>query len=449
MADSSFDALLQAFALQEAQKSAIANASPYAGLSSSFNDINKLILGASSNPQYGTGEKIAAGLIGGLLGGGANYLNEDWQGRAKDEYRSALLGGFGGQKGKRDLLPRSIWDTAEDQGQALRMKSIWDAKQSQQELENELKTYGLKKGVDVAADREKLLFEKPWLKDVQPGTRADSPGDSTDAIATEVPAGGANSDHQRVMEGLRRGEFNSPAEGYKFLREEAQRAADLEREAQRLEYEREQDIFGSQDNVRKEIAKIPSVSQFLTMQKSLPLVKGFKDQDTRSSDVGFVYNYVKSLDEGAVREGEISLANSSNPLIQQYAKQLQGAFSGQSQLTPKLKNQMYSELIEAQSTVYAQAKKDADVLAQIAKSRGITDNIYPFDTGLDFTTKPTQSNFEMNLMRSFQTGGAPAASKELIREYYSKHGDTPETRAMIKEAWPKVRQMLEGAAGGS
>jgi hypothetical protein len=152
------------------------------------------------------------------------------------------------------------------------------------------------------------------------------------------------------------------------------------------QYKINQNIIKEEDAARSEIAKIPSVSQFASMQKSLPLVKAFKDPNTKSSDVGFVYNYIKSLDDGAVRGEEINMAAASNPLVLKYQNQLQGAIDGTSELTPALKNQMYKELEAAQGGVYAQALLDANRRFDIAKSRGVTEfgRVLPFDANLTF-----------------------------------------------------------------
>jgi hypothetical protein len=145
-------------------------------------------------------------------------------------------------------------------------------------------------------------------------------------------------------------------------------------------------IKEEEDAARTEINKLPSVLQFQAMQKALPLVKAFKDQDTKSSDMGFVYNYVKANDDGAVRGEEINMAESTNPLINKYRAQLQGALTGQSALTPALKNQMYEELVGGRKNVYEQAKQDSLVRVDIAKRRGVAtaENLYPFKIDLEF-----------------------------------------------------------------
>lgn len=146
------------------------------------------------------------------------------------------------------------------------------------------------------------------------------------------------------------------------------------------------EVVKEEDAARAELAKLPSVAQFMVQQKTFPLVKAFKDEDTKSSDVGFVYNYVKSLDDGAVRNEEINMANSSNPLIQKWRSTLEGALTGQSTLTVELKNQMYKELEMAQGNLYKQATDDINKRYGIASQRGVTDikNISPIDLSLKF-----------------------------------------------------------------
>jgi hypothetical protein len=144
------------------------------------------------------------------------------------------------------------------------------------------------------------------------------------------------------------------------------------------------DKAAAEDKLRSEIKAIPSVSQFIDTQKALPLLETFSKQDTRSSDIGFVYNYIKAMDNNAVKEGEINLANTSNPYLKQMASELESAFTGKSKLTPELKAQMLGEIKQGQAAIYKQAKDDADLQIEIGKSRGITGNLYPFNPNLKF-----------------------------------------------------------------
>ncbi len=170
-----------------------------------------------------------------------------------------------------------------------------------------------------------------------------------------------------------------------------------------------------EDSARMELlTKTPSVNQFTVMQKSIPLVQGFKDQDTKSSDVGFVYNYIKSLDDGAVRGEEINMAESSNPLIQQYRNTFKAALenkSVKSLLTPQLKNQMYAELRTAQKKLYDQALLDSERRLSIVEQRGGNRNFAsPIDLGLKFeeaaATAPPVSFKASDLIAKGYTKGA-------------------------------------------
>lgn len=140
-------------------------------------------------------------------------------------------------------------------------------------------------------------------------------------------------------------------------------------------------IAEEEDKIRREInTYVPSTKQLANMQKAVPLVAAFKDQNTKSSDVGFVYNYIKSLDDGAVRGEEIDMANASNPLVLKYRNELQGALTGTSELGTELKNQMYRELRQAQKNVFEQTMKDVEPYLKIGEGRGAKRvKMLPFD----------------------------------------------------------------------
>lgn len=447
------NALLTAYALEEAEKDAIKKASPYSGFADTSNQISDSIIKLSADPKYDTKDAIIAGLVSGLVGGGVNSLNDNWISKATDRYRDVTFDSATGKQSERDFLPLSVFDAANEKGGRSRLKSVFDSVKSEQELENALKLHGAKGAIDNELDfkqkQAELRLEKPWLfeegeqseplamiEGVSP--EAGEEGDfEWNPLAEQVSPGGENTIDQKVRAGLRRGEFESPADGYKYFRDQEAVEAERKREA-------EKGLFGSEDSFRQEISKIPSVQQFTSMQASIPRAKAFKDQNTKSSDVGFVYNYVKALDEGAVKEGEINLANTSVPLLQQYSKYLQSVYSNKSQLTPKIKNQMFRELVGAQAGVYDQAKRDAAVIAKIAESRGITNNIYPFDTNLSFGDTPTGSALETRLAEGLRTEGPTGAFKALTQEYFSKFGDNPDTRAMVKKAWAQLEPRLGG-----
>lgn len=169
--------------------------------------------------------------------------------------------------------------------------------------------------------------------------------------------------------------------------------ADVERNAAIAKKEGEIAALGfdpairtEEDSARKEIGDLPSAKQFLSMQKAVPILENYANTDTRSADIGFIYNYIKGLDEGAVRGEEINLASTANPILQKWAATLDSAFSGKSQLTPALKTAMLEELKAARRDVYAAAVADAKQRLAIATSRGASQLAsLPFPLDLDFS----------------------------------------------------------------
>jgi hypothetical protein len=164
-------------------------------------------------------------------------------------------------------------------------------------------------------------------------------------------------------------------------------------------------IREEEDRAKGLINKLPSVVQFQNMQKALPQLDAYKDLDTKSSDNSFIYAYIKALDDGAVREGEVGLANTANPRLQAIAAKFEAELTGKSALTPALKRQMVQELKASQANVYEQALKDSEIELGVALRRGANEaNVLPFAKGLTFDTAPAGGDIS-----------ADAARAELIR----------------------------------
>lgn len=183
---------------------------------------------------------------------------------------------------------------------------------------------------------------------------------------------------------------------------QAQQAADtttsrLKAEADFMGYNPQR--ADAEDKLRTEITtKIPSVAQWMTMKKTLPILENYATPDTRSSDVAFVYNYVKALDDNAVRGEELNLIASSNPLVQKYFNEIDSAFTGKSALTPQLKQQMLAELKSNAPVAYEQAVKDANPFLKIAQDRGLNaQNILPFELESNSNNTATQLYDPQNL----------------------------------------------------
>lgn len=133
---------------------------------------------------------------------------------------------------------------------------------------------------------------------------------------------------------------------------------------------------------RKDISELPAVKQLKLMETKLPMLESDARLNTRSSDVAFFYNFIRALDDGAVRGEEIDLAGSSNPVLQKYGAQLLSAFNGQSQLTPTLKLQMLSELKATRGNLAKAALEQSEFkIAQIQKiiPKARREALLPFD----------------------------------------------------------------------
>lgn len=223
------------------------------------------------------------------------------------------------------------------------------------------------------------------------------------------------------------------SQGYttKEANEEIDRQRTRAREDEKFDYDRKRASFDDEDEFRAEIVKMPAVAQFQLSQKALPILEAFKDQDTKSSDVGFVYNYIKALDDGAVKEGEIDLANSANPLLKKFGKELEGVFYAGSTLTPELKNRMFQELQGAQAKLYEAALGQAAPILSIAGRRGFDkENLLPFDPNLKFNvSKLVEPVGEELGPRPSRTPAPPAMTVDLG----SVKASDAEIQAMLKK----------------
>lgn len=104
-------------------------------------------------------------------------------------------------------------------------------------------------------------------------------------------------------------------------------------------------IAAEEDAARKEIfERVPTAAQIANVSALIPSLDKLAKDDTKSSDVPFVYQFVKAQDGGVVKEGEAARVQGASPMLQRYAAELDGALNGKSTLTPKLKKQMVEEM---------------------------------------------------------------------------------------------------------
>lgn len=99
----------------EAEKKAIAESDPYLEFQAIPDQIGKIALQSQTGS---TKDKVIAGLLSGILSGGAGALSEDYQTRAKDAYEGVLGALASGQEvQKPDVLPSSLFSSAKDKMQ--------------------------------------------------------------------------------------------------------------------------------------------------------------------------------------------------------------------------------------------------------------------------------------------------------------------------------------------
>lgn len=413
------DQLLQAFVLQEAQKNKIANASPYSGLSQGANEINKLVVGASGNPNYSTGEKITAGLIGGLVGGGLEHLNTDWQGRAEQEYQNAVLAGFGGKSAERDLLPRSIFDSAEQRGGLLKARSVFDSVQGAQKAKADL--MGKAREAQMAADPRVAQGVASGDFGVFAPKQTSTPGVSAEdatpgeGIGVKVDSPFASTLQDRAFEAYDSGKFETLKDAREFILEQDDRIIDLE------------------DKTRGEIAKLPAFQKLDLLDTGLSEIATLANDNTSTSDFPFLVKFVSSLDGTAAREGEVAIASGTNPLIHKWVNIFNKETAGGSKLGVDIKRQMVEELWATRDNLLDIAERQSREEMATAERRGLDPrSVTPIDLEKERARKFDLFPTEAQTQTTQATGPIPAQVESRLKQIAKHFPNTPEGRAKFK-----------------
>ncbi len=146
------------------------------------------------------------------------------------------------------------------------------------------------------------------------------------------------------------------------------------------EYKLQSQAIKEEDDRRKEILSTPmasSVSQALT---ALPTLKEMSKDNTKTSDIPFIYKLIQAQDGGVVKEGEFQTVAGSSPVLTKFKAQLEGALNGTSELTPALKAQMVDEMNRSTKSQWEALKARAEPILQTGEARGARrDRMLPFD----------------------------------------------------------------------
>mgnify|MGYP000913947023 FL=1 len=134
------------------------------------------------------------------------------------------------------------------------------------------------------------------------------------------------------------------------------------------------------DDRRAEVLKLPTAQSLQKSLSVLPLLESYKNDDTGTSDIPFIYQFVQAQDGGVVKEGEFNLVQGASPILQKYSNQLNGALNGASKLTVALKTQMVKKKKKATLLRKKSLDKEAEPIFKLAEKRGASrEDVNPFD----------------------------------------------------------------------
>lgn len=146
------------------------------------------------------------------------------------------------------------------------------------------------------------------------------------------------------------------------------------------EYKIQLQTTKEEDDRRKEILSTPmasSVSQALT---AIPTLREMAKDDTKTSDIPFVYKLIQAQDGGVVKEGEQQMVAGTAPVLTKYKAMLEGALNGRSELTPAIKQQMLDEMARSTNSQWKALKARAEPILSVGEARGANrDRMLPFD----------------------------------------------------------------------
>lgn len=356
---------VQSLLLGQAAKQEIAAADPYARGSNFFNNqLGGAVQQAAQNPTYSTKDKLIAGLVTGLIGGGFDGLSADYQGRAKSAYDQVLTDSMAGTPTveRPGVLDKSIFATAQNQGSVFRTMQALKQGDAERQLLGEI-------------EKQRILKTDPSI------------------IIGDAAAEGA-----KKLAGLKAendfwGSQNSPVSEVGGDTSKVKTLADLNPASP--QYKQLQAIMAEEDSARNELltaTKYPAIQKLQTTSTALSQLKNIKDLDTASSDIPFATLFIGGLDGSVVREGEYARVAGANPIFDNFRNQLEGALNGKSSLGVGIKKQMYNELVKTQKGLLAEALNQSKPRLDTALSRGANAaRVMPFDAEMTFDEMPIEA----------------------------------------------------------
>ncbi len=326
MASSILEALLGAN--QEAQAE-----NPYAQYSGIANQVSADLQDQRVVQQYGLKDTAIASLLSGLVGGGLQQLGTNYTDKQSNLYQQALLGGIGGEMTMPQGINQNLFRKASEQAKLFKIQKVLQDSTDKAELDKLFKTTKAKTKAEKQGELEAY-------------------NDDLGIDETGTPT--------------KKNPLNP------IVKAETEAAEKLREQAKTL---------------RNEIANTPEYKQYSLIQPSMAALAKLAKDDTRASDLPFIYELVKVLDPGSVvREGEIALASGTNSTLNKYLNELTSATTGTSKLSPQTKMELLANVGNKYKAVQKQYETVAQPRLDIASKYGIAlDEVLT----LPFANKPT------------------------------------------------------------
>jgi soluble lytic murein transglycosylase-like protein len=118
-------------------RAAVAADDPYIGFKAAPDLAQALTMRAAQTGDYSNRDLLVAGLLSGLGSGVVEGLSEDYQNRAADAYRKAMIGSAMGQEvDQPDVLSDKLFKSAKDQGEQLQLQQLFSQAESAQKMKD-------------------------------------------------------------------------------------------------------------------------------------------------------------------------------------------------------------------------------------------------------------------------------------------------------------------------
>jgi hypothetical protein len=313
--------LIAAMSIGEKQKAAISADDPYAPFSALGSDTMKLSL---STPGLSTRDRIIGSILGGLGSGLAQGFSSDYQGRAMNAYQDVLAASKAGNEIEApSVLPRSVFESAQQQGSIMKMLQEDAAKVEAAKAEAALGVETRKAANDLLISIAKAKADKPWMA-AEIDRVIGSPKAQAAEPITESPKA-SEADALRYM---------SPVERLKYYDEKNARDQDLQLKKEKNASDAKAGIVDTSIKLRKEFQDLPAFTDYQTANKGYNAMLKAIDDPSGTSDVDLVKGGIQMIEPGlSVNQGEAGALAGTASIPAWMKAQIAGALGGESRLS--------------------------------------------------------------------------------------------------------------------